>query len=721
MEIQPTFYSPEKQKERISLTPQQKDAVRQITMGIDVVDESVRTMAVEDVIDTLENGHPLNRIITGQEGRTIGYVACEDFVPREAYIKYFGTTGIEQTGRNPRQEISAFLDYAKQQGYTKLNFHGWNDRLNHLLGHYGFKRLRTDSMADFFVDFYEKSLVEEKSEVEVGEERARAFEQKYINELNRQYQEILAGFSQKQKKEGEPTDRQKKEKTIGQTFETLSARLNHTADFKFGDRQKAVLRLKLARYLQQNETCDTNVLYDAVVESPKFINTDKGSIHRLFEVHEQKTLQKIAEIRKRRAEITGQEGFNPYENLFATKSGNYYMARLLNMPHLEEESQYMSHCVGTSDSYINQIRRGDIEILSFRRVPKINIRTQKLEGDEPVMTIEYNLKTKTIGQMKKRDDGYLQPGDPFFNDVIDALKRLRVTHTDTGQPRDFKNIAASELENFQVKDYHILTENGEVSFRDFNPDAGIFIFKMGNMEITPDTFKPDAVKIIKLVEGVDCRAENIARTPEEVTKVTTVYIGQLTPDILKSDIEHIYASFPESKVRRANVEIGGKAGRELEEALDKNNFKISDISRQRLQSPDFVAQKELEKINLVRLTVSALGFPSGATTAEIIGTKDDMDEKGNPAPFTSGAMTKFGLELCPEEVGPHYRLQYKDQPMNEWLSIAMKQFSGRDVYPYVFGLGCRDGGLWLNAPWADPDYKWRPDREFVFRLRKSKT
>ena len=27
-----------------------------------------------------------------------GYIACEDFVPQEAYIKYFGTSG--ETGRN---------------------------------------------------------------------------------------------------------------------------------------------------------------------------------------------------------------------------------------------------------------------------------------------------------------------------------------------------------------------------------------------------------------------------------------------------------------------------------------------------------------------------------------------------------------------------------------------------------------------------------------------
>jgi hypothetical protein len=222
--------------------------------------------------------------------------------------------------------------------------------------------------------------------------------------------------------------------------------------------------------ISNSETIDVNVLFDAIIETPNFINTDKGSLFRLLEIHEEKTLQKIAEIRKQKAEIKGNEKFNPYEALFETKSGNYYMARLLNMPHLEEESQYMNHCVGTSDSYVNKIKRGEVEIFSFRNVSKINHDTQKLGKDTPIITIEYNLKTKIIEQMKKNSDKYLNQNDLYFNDIIDALKQLRKTKTDTGELRDFKQISSNELQNFEVKDYNILTENGEISFRDFDPN-----------------------------------------------------------------------------------------------------------------------------------------------------------------------------------------------------------------------------------------------------------
>ncbi len=706
-----SLYNPEDQKQRILLTDQQKEAVSSITMGIEVVDAEVRTMAIGDIINTLENGHPLNRIITGKDSQVVGYIACEDFVPHEAYIKYFGTTGIEQTGLNPRQEIASFLDYAKQQGYTKINFHGWNDRLNHILERYGFKRLRTDNMADFSVDFYEKSLVEEKSLAQVSQERVKAFEQKYINELNRQYREIVAGFPQKAKNE--------KEAMVAGTFEALNQRLSAGSGFNWGDRQKAVLKLKLARHFQQNQTCDVNVLYDAIIESPKFINTDKGSLHRLFEVHEEKTLQKIAEIRKRRAEISGNQGFNPYENLFTTASGKYYVARLLNMPHLEEESEYMKHCVGTSDSYVNQIKRGDIEILSFRNAPKIDPATQRLEGDTPLMTWEYNLKTGVIEQMKKYDDEYLKPEDPYFNDVVDALKKLRLTTTDTGQPRNFSKISSSELENIKVKDYCVLTENWEVGFRDFNPDGSVFALKVGSMELTPNMTAEDAVKIVKIQTGINCKPEQLARAEQDITENTKVYVGAITENIIQKNIEHIFSSLQSPEIKKFNIEIGGKTGEQLEAELKQAGINISDYARYMMFSDDFKKSllenpeevdpakqilKKAEYVDVVRLTVADLGFNGNATTEQIFNRAEQL-----------------GLELCPPAVGPHYRLQYKDQSMNEWLRIAMKQISDRNGRPSVFDLGHDASGLRLDDSWARPTIKWDPDDEFVFRLRKSKT
>ncbi len=695
-----TIYTLAQEKEvpHLSLTPEQKNVVERITLGIEEEDEMVRRMANGDVVKTLENGHPLNRLITTTDGKTTGYIACEDFVSHEAYIKYFGTSG--ETGRNLLKEIPVFLAYAKERGYARLNFHGWNERLNKILTRYGFERVRTDNMADFAVDFYEKSLVGRKTSEEINEERTRAFEQKYTKKVEQDYERTLAVLPKEMKEE--------KERAIERTYEELSRRLSiHTAeDFQFDDRQKAVLKLKLARHFQQNNSLDQDSLFDAITETPKFINTDKGSLHRLLEVHQEKTLIKIAEIRKKRAEVKGGEAFNPYENLFTTQSGNYYIARLLNMPHLEEESEYMDNCVGTSDSYVNRIKRGEIEILSFRNVPKVNPKTGKLEGDVPIITIEYDLKTKEIRQMKKYKDKYLLPNDPYFADIVDALKQLRTTKTDTDELRNFTKINPSELRDINVRDYHLLTEAGEVSFRDFNPDSGIFVLKYGEMEITQKTPKIDAAKIMRIMEDIRIAPDGIAYELDEVTKTTKAYLGPWNPTVFQTikqypNIIHLYESFPDKKIFIYTLETDPAitSPETAEKVLTDKGMGVTNYGKDLLSQTEW--SKSKETYELVQFTVAQLGFPNGATTEEI------LDEEN---------LKKLGLSLCPAEVGPHLRAQYKGSDLK---FIAMKPITDRGGSPGVFYLSGSDDGLWLNGfTWAKPAYRWHPDSQFVFVSRK---
>lgn len=141
MEKIPLYFAEKKEQPRLTLSLEQKESVRDITLGIEEAGEIVRELAVDDVVRTLENGHPLNRLITDEDGAVSGYIACEDFLQREAYIKYLGMT--KSTGRNLLVEIPAFLKYARQEGYLALNFHGWNARLNRIMERYGFERLRT--------------------------------------------------------------------------------------------------------------------------------------------------------------------------------------------------------------------------------------------------------------------------------------------------------------------------------------------------------------------------------------------------------------------------------------------------------------------------------------------------------------------------------------------------------------------------------------------------
>lgn len=205
----------------------------------------------------------------------------------------------------------------------------------------------------------------------------------------------------------------------------------------------------------------------------------------------------------------------------------------------------------------------------------------------------------------------------------------------------------------------------------------------------------------------ECTKEEIAHVPSQITKDTKAYVGQLEPGIfqkLPEGLEHVYTSFPEKKIRRESVEIGGKTAEQLIAEMEAAHINISDYAKSMMENRDFVPGKNREEATLIRLTVADLGFKTSATT-------DQIYERAQT----------LGLELCPPDTGPNYRLKYKDQPLNEWVRIGMKQIADSDGSPRVFLLERYDGGLWLDYDWALPGSEWRPGRKFVFHLRKSES
>ena len=525
--------------------------------------------------------------------------------------------------------------------------------------------------------------------------------------LQQQYEETLSTFP--------PNIRSEKESLVNDAFNVLSTRLAGQEDFVFGKNEQEILKLKLARYFQRENSIDTNTLFDAIVETSGFITNEKGGLNRLLKIHEGKTLQKIAEMRLQRAAMTGQEKFNPYEGLFETNSGKFYLARLLNMPHLKEESEYMRHCVGTGDSYINKMKRGEVEIFSLRTKSPLNKDTGKPEGDTPVLTIEYDPKNKKILQMKKADDEFITNADIAKFDLFGMIEQIRATTTDAGEPRDFTHISPSELVNIIVPNYYVLTQKGEVHYKDFNPDEQNIALKSGKMPLE-GLSKTDIAKIVYIIADIKVTEREIAQTESEVSDETKIYIGSPYPKFLlkmSDTVEHIYLAFPESEILRDDVMIGGRSAEQL--ITDIENTKIGNekmhvsnlakaMMRKTITDDEyavFETQTEPKKIDLVRLTVRDLGFPQTATTKQIF---DKIEE--------------YGLELCPAEVGPNYRLKYTDQPMGEYLLVGMKQISDSCGNPDVFELERDGAGLWLDSYWAKPTNKWNPDYVFVFRLRK---
>ncbi|MFA6297269.1 MAG: hypothetical protein WC629_01770, partial [Candidatus Paceibacterota bacterium] len=202
----------------------------------------------------------------------------------------------------------------------------------------------------------------------------------------------------------------------------------------------------------------------------------------------------------------------------------------------------------------------------------------------------------------------------------------------------------------------------------------------------------------------DCEPNQIATNQNEVNENTVAYIGTLFEGIFQKSIEHIYTSFPEGKLEKYHIEIGGKTKEELEQALKAKDtqgndiYYVNDYAKQLIDSKDFEVLKTSEQADLIRISVKGLGFSNGATTDEIYAKAQ-----------------KLGLELCPPEVGPQLRLANSNL---DWMLIAMKQITVRGADPCVFYLGRGDAKLGLGAHGAEPSDGWYYSYEFVFRLRK---
>lgn len=205
-----------------------------------------------------------------------------------------------------------------------------------------------------------------------------------------------------------------------------------------------------------------------------------------------------------------------------------------------------------------------------------------------------------------------------------------------------------------------------------------------------------------------CEPSQIAHNLGELRPDTRAYTGPLVPGIFdrlqEYNVEHVYISFPEGKIRRQSIEIGGKTKEQLQNEMKQAEVSISSYAEDMIKSPDFTTLPMAQTLDTVRLKVGDLGLTGYPTTDQVYRKAQEL-----------------GLDLCPAEIGPHLRLQYTDQPMGEWFYVGMKQIVDSNGDSRVFSLERDEDGLWLDDLWARPDYEWHPSSEFVFSLRKSET
>ena len=336
-----------------------------------------------------------------------------------------------------------------------------------------------------------------------------------------------------------------------------------------------------------------------------------------------------------------------------------------------------------------------------------------IKWDEPFMSSPYY---KDITNAPKEIFDNLYDAKEEARKKLEELKELS-GHNEKQEKKEFSKLTQKQKINHLRSRCFKPTQdpNQEPQYQQPIPDL-----KRHELEFLYDNYQDEKLTAIitqrdknaDMLRIFDCTPNQIVHNQQELQqaikdkKEIKAYLGKLFPNFFKvipQNVEYIYTQFPESRIKKMEVTIGGQSKEELIEEV-KAKFIVPSSAESILKSPDFTVSKQKENLTLIHLKVQDLGFPIGAMVKEIFAKAE-----------------KLGLELCPAETGPQLRKQYLDQPLDEWFLIGMKPITDSVGNPDVFNLDRNEDGLWLRSYWTDPDGWWCSDFEFVFRFRKLET
>lgn len=120
------------------------------------------------------------------------------------------------------------------------------------------------------------------------------------------------------------------------------------------------------------------------------------------------------------------------------------------------------------------------------------------------------------------------------------------------------------------------------------------------------------------------------------------------------------------------------------------------------RSSEFVFHNpKVQAVSLCLVTTTDLGFTPNT-----------------PVSFATlcGRAIECGLSLCPPEVGPQLRIQYLEQPIGEWVYVAMDPITDSLGFPDIFALehDKHTKDLWLKAADGRLAKPWFEESMFVF-------
>jgi hypothetical protein len=135
------------------------------------------------------------------------------------------------------------------------------------------------------------------------------------------------------------------------------------------------------------------------------------------------------------------------------------------------------------------------------------------------------------------------------------------------------------------------------------------------------------------------------------------------------------------------------------DAFDAAKIKIGDAADEILGRPAFPYVRGKTDLELTVVSAAELGVESESALADVY-----------------KHARRLGLVLCPAEVGPQLRLDYRDQPLGESLIIAMEPVNTYNGDPTILSLMNFGTGLALVASDGRAEFMVSGYLRFVFAL-----
>lgn len=145
------------------------------------------------------------------------------------------------------------------------------------------------------------------------------------------------------------------------------------------------------------------------------------------------------------------------------------------------------------------------------------------------------------------------------------------------------------------------------------------------------------------------------------------------------------------------ISIGGVGKEALLQRLIDQGVKFNRYAETLFVHPAFPPDQKIERVKLVKVGLPDLGLTAPCPYREIL-------ERA----------ARRGLGVCPLSLGAFLRLEYPEQPVGPYLTIASAPLEEGADQPSGFYVRNFEGELWLRGYRATGDTEWPPENEFVF-------